>query len=83
MNAAHCDILLFILEIQKSCQLPVGSKPNMASTTAIAAVGPPLGDKLFPTKTHTTLSAVSSLNKNGRTINKLHSHTCLLNNLSL
>jgi exodeoxyribonuclease VII small subunit len=50
----------------------------MACTT----IGPAFWHKLLSAKTHTAITAVTSLNKNRRTIYKLHSHTCLLNNLS-
>ncbi len=83
MDTANGYILFFIFKIEKGGQLGVGSQPYMAATSAITTIRPPFGHKLLPAKTHTAITAVTGLNKNRRTIDKLHSPTCLLNNLSL
>jgi hypothetical protein len=61
-----------VAEINEGLFAGVCLKEDASSTPPVAAVGAAFGNKLFPQKTHTAVSAISSFDKKFDLIDKRH-----------
>ena len=72
MVTARSFVVVLVLVVEKRAQVPIGADDDGATSAAVPAIRPPLGDEFFPPETYASDSTVACFELDLCDINKLH-----------